>query len=70
MSRKNKNIDPIITVNAVFEGSQTDSQAFIDLITQKYTLAKTKVFLDNSQYRVYNEDTSKMQNAQHTGGKV
>lgn len=70
MSRKAKNIDPVITVNTLFVGTQTDSQAFIDLITQKQVIDKTKVNIDKSQTVVYNGLTSKVQNTQHTGGKL
>ena len=70
MSRKVKNIDPIITVNTVFVGTQTDSQAFIDLIAQKQLLDKKQIYIDNTQISCYTEDTSKRQNTQLTGGKL
>lgn len=60
--------EPIITVNTVFAGTQTDSQAYIDLITQKQLLDNTQLYLDKPQEVLYDENTSKMQNTQHTGG--
>lgn len=70
MSRKAKNTDPIITVNTVFVGTQTDSQAFIDLIAQKQMIDKKQVYIDNTQVLCYTDDTSKKQNTQLTGGKI
>ncbi|MFI3238923.1 MAG: hypothetical protein R3Y47_13005 [Lachnospiraceae bacterium] len=70
MSRKIKNIDPVITVNTVFVGTQTDSQAFIDLIAQKQMIDKKQVYIDNIQISCYTDDTSKKQNTQLTGGKI
>lgn len=34
--------EPVITVRTVFAGSQTDRQAFIDLIKQRRELAREK----------------------------
>lgn len=70
MSRKIKNIDPVITVNTVFVGTQTDRQAFIDLITQKHLIDKTQLNIDNTQLQCYTGGTSKKQDTQANGGKI
>ena len=38
-TRKARNTEPIITVNTVFVGKQSDRDAFIDLIAQKHLSA-------------------------------
>ena len=54
-----KSKEPVITVNAVFDGGQTDRQAFLDLILQKQVIAKSQSDIDISQLSRYNKDTPK-----------
>ena len=60
--------EPVITVNAVFAGIQTDRQAFIDLIAQKQAVDKSQADIDNNQLQEYNIGTSKTQDTQRNGG--
>ena len=51
--------EPVITVNTVFVGRQTDRQAFIDLIIQKKEIVKSQLSLDAGRAAGYNEITPK-----------
>lgn len=59
-----KGKEPIITVNTVFAGEQTDRQAFIDLIIKKKQIDKAQFNIDISQNKEYNEITPKLRHTQ------
>lgn len=54
-----KEKEPVITVSAVFDGGQTDRQAFLDLILQKQMIVKTQSNIDISKSMRYTKDTPK-----------
>ena len=63
-----KGKEPIITVNTVFAGQQTDRQAFIDLIIHKKHIDKTQCNIDISQNKKYTKITPKLRHTQQNGG--
>ena len=48
---------PVITVKTVFAGTQTERQAFIDLIRQRRGLARTNSPVDEDAVIGYTEST-------------
>lgn len=55
-----KKTDTKILVNTVFDGKQTDTQAFIRLIACKNNIVKKKLNIDKSQTVCYNESREKL----------
>lgn len=55
-----KKTDTKILVNAVFDGKQTDTQAFIRLIACKNNIDKNQLYIDKSQITCYNESREKL----------
>lgn len=49
-----------IVVNAVFDGKQTDTQAFIRLIACKNRIDKKQITIDKSQIICYHENREKL----------
>ena len=49
--------EPVITVNTIFAGRQTDRQAFIDLIMQKKVMEKSQFPIGITAPMRYNEAT-------------
>lgn len=49
-----------IVVNAVFDGKQTDTQAFIRLIACKNRVDKKQIIIDKSQIICYHENREKL----------
>ena len=45
-----------IIVSAIFDGTQTDRQAFIELIKEKNRINIDKTYIDNDRTAMYNED--------------
>lgn len=55
-----KKTDTQIVVNAVFDGKQTDTQAFIRLIACKNRVDKKQITIDKSQIMCYYKNREKL----------